>query len=102
MDLQCYDNYMLGSLRDTASSIGQTTWGNSGPHDAGRYNDWPQSTGFFGNQGSYATDYGRFFLAWYSDVLLQHGDRVLEAATDAFAGSTLKVAAKVCVFQAFL
>ena len=92
---QCYDNFLLEQLRFAAQERGQYQWGTSGPHDAGSYNDWPQSTGFFCNQGSFATDYGRFFLEWYSGTLLQHGDRVLEAAADAFAGLPTKLAAKV-------
>ena len=92
---QCYDNFLLEQLRFAAQERGQYQWGTSGPHDAGSYNDWPQATGFFCNQGSFATDYGRFFLEWYSGTLLQHGDRVLEAAADAFAGLPTKLAAKV-------
>ncbi len=41
----------------------------------------PQETGFFCNWGgSWDTDYGRFFMGWYSGALLDHGDRLLTAA----------------------
>jgi len=34
----------------------------------------------------FSSDYGRFFLHWYSSVLLGHGDIILEKAADVFAG----------------
>ena len=53
-------------------------WG--GPHDAGNYNSRPSETGFFMSQGgSWDTDYGHFFLSWYSGMLLQHAQRILTA-----------------------
>ncbi|GJP51534.1 hypothetical protein CLOM_g10699 [Closterium sp. NIES-68] len=94
-EFQCYDKFLLAQLSYAAQEAGQYQWGYSGPHDAGRYNDWPQATGFFGPHGSFATDYGRFFLEWYSSVLLRHGDAILEAATDVFVGLPVKLAAKV-------
>ena len=33
--------------------------------------------------GSWDSEYGRFFLGWYSGALLAHGDRVLAAAAQA-------------------
>lgn len=30
--------------------------------------------------GSWDTEYGRFFLGWYSGALLAHADRILTAA----------------------
>eukprot|EP00850_Spirogloea_muscicola_P004636 SM000020S05986 [mRNA] locus=s20:231535:236334:- [translate_table: standard] len=92
-EFQCYDRYLLAQLKLEADRIGQYDWGYSGPHDAGRYNDWPQATGFF--SGSFTTEYGRFFLEWYSNVLLRHGDQVLEIATGIFEGYKTKLAAKV-------
>lgn len=57
-------------------------WG--GPHDAGNYNSWPEDTGFFASHGgSWDTEYGHFFLSWYSKCLLEHADRVLAAAMKA-------------------
>lgn len=86
---------MLSHLKQAADNIGQYEWGNSGPQDAGHYNDWPQSTGFFKDHGTFTTDYGRFFLAWYSNLLVQHGDRILEAASNIFVGCKVKLAAKI-------
>jgi beta-amylase len=60
--------------------VGQPHWGNSGPHDAGSYCQWPHQTGFFHHQGSWYSEYGRFFLQWYSSLLLQHADQLLSRA----------------------
>ena len=47
-----------------------------------------QETGFFRSWGgSWDTDYGRFFLGWYSSALERHGDRVLAAAARVFRSS---------------
>merc|ERR1711977_184824 len=82
-EFQCYDAYMLADLKVKAVEAGHPEWGHGGPHDAGQYNDCPWDTGFFHPQtGSYDTPYGRFFLAWYSNLLIEHGGRVLKAITE--------------------
>ena len=44
-----------------------------------------QETGFFrGWEGSWDTPYGRFFLSWYSRSLMDHGERLLRAASSVF------------------
>eukprot|EP00160_Parvularia_atlantis_P015484 Unigene4438_Nuclearia_a/m.13560 Unigene4438_Nuclearia_a/g.13560 ORF Unigene4438_Nuclearia_a/g.13560 Unigene4438_Nuclearia_a/m.13560 type:complete len:472 (+) Unigene4438_Nuclearia_a:48-1463(+) len=85
-EFQCYDGYMLESLRSAAAAIGRPEWGNGGPSNAGTYNSRPEDTGFF-NSGfdNYASDYGRFFLEWYSGELLKHAERILAQATPQFA-----------------
>lgn len=78
---QCFDKYMLGRLKDAARAIGRPEWGHGGPHDAGHYNSREWETGFFRNDGgSFETEYGRFFLKWYSEELIQHADRILGRA----------------------
>lgn len=75
---QCFDKYMLKSLQDAAKAIGRPEWGHGGPHDAGHYNSREWETGFFRNDGgSYLSEYGKFFLGWYSNELIQHADRIL-------------------------
>ena len=57
--------------------------GLGGPHDCGHYNAAAWETGFFVSQGgSWDSEYGRFFLSWYSGALLAHADRVLAAAAE--------------------
>ncbi|GAB4819848.1 hypothetical protein N2152v2_006894 [Parachlorella kessleri] len=84
-EFQCYDRRALASLARAACAVGHPEWGNSGPHDAGNYNSAPEETGFFCSWGgSWDSPYGRFFLSWYSGALLEHGDRMLRAATSIF------------------
>eukprot|EP00898_Chlorokybus_atmophyticus_P008506 jgi/Chlat1/8657/Chrsp87S08054 len=95
-EFQCYDKYMLANLKAHAEAAGQPRWGVGGPHDSGHYKQWPEETGFFRTYGgSWDTDYGRFFLEWYSNNLVQHGSRVLAAAEEVFKGTNVQLAAKV-------
>ncbi|XP_047088430.1 inactive beta-amylase 9-like [Lolium rigidum] len=92
-EFQCYDKHMLARLKQHADSSGRPLWGLAGPHDAPRYDDPPESSGFF--RGSWQTEYGSFFLSWYAGELLAHGDRVLAAATRVFFGKQIELSAKV-------
>lgn len=91
-EFQCYDQYLLRSLRKAAEARGHTSWAR-GPDNAGHYNSRPHDTGFFRDGGDYDSYYGRFFLKWYSQVLVDHGDHVLSLAKLAFEGT--RIAAKV-------
>lgn len=84
-EFQCYDMRALQQLHDAAIQHGQANWGYAGPANAGDYTSRPANTGFFGNgPDNYQSPYGQFFLSWYSNALIQHGDRVLEAAASVF------------------
>lgn len=91
-EFQCYDKYLQKSRKKAAEARGHPLWAR-GPDNAGHYNSKPQDTGFFRDGGDYDSYYGRFFLRWYSQVLLDHGDRVLSLANLAFEGT--RIAAKV-------
>ncbi|KAH8949020.1 hypothetical protein BDL97_10G008300 [Sphagnum fallax] len=91
-EFQCYDKYLMESLKKAAEERGHPEWA-TGPSNAGGYNSKPQDTGFFRDGGDYDSYYGRFFLNWYSKVLIEHGDQVLRLANLAFEG--VKIAAKV-------
>ncbi|XP_059651413.1 beta-amylase 7-like [Cornus florida] len=82
-EFQCYDQYLLKSLRKAAEARGHSFWA-QGPDNAGSYNSRPHETGFFCDGGDYDGYYGRFFLNWYSLVLVDHGDLVLSLAKLAF------------------
>lgn len=44
-----------------------------------------QETGFFQTwNGGWQSPQGEFFLGWYSDALLEHGERMLTAVTSVF------------------
>ncbi|XP_059634168.1 beta-amylase 7-like isoform X2 [Cornus florida] len=87
-EFQCYDQYLLKSLRKAAEARGHSFWARV-PDNAGSYNSRPQDTGFFCGGGDYDGYYGRFFLNWYTQVLVDHGDRVLSLAKLAFDGTCI-------------
>eukprot|EP00892_Ulva_mutabilis_P000606 jgi/Ulvmu1/10546/UM064_0084.1 len=94
-EFQCYDGYMLSALQAAALDIGQPEYGAWGPHDAGTYCLWPSQTKFFRDNGSWSSDYGQFFLSWYSTALLDHADAMLEVASKLFGSSPLKLQVKL-------
>lgn len=91
--LQCYDKYLKADFKEAVTDAGYPNW--EFPDDTGEYNDTPESTGFFASRGAYLSEQGEYFLTWYSNKLLQHGDDILEAANRVFLGCKLKLAAKV-------
>ncbi|XP_075671883.1 beta-amylase 7 [Castanea sativa] len=91
-EFQCYDQYLLRSLRKAAEHRGHSSWAR-GPDNAGSYNSRPLETGFFCDGGDYDGYYGRFFLNWYSQIVVDHGDRVLSLAKLTFDGT--RIAAKL-------
>ncbi|XP_051144602.1 beta-amylase 3, chloroplastic [Andrographis paniculata] len=94
-EFQCYDKYMKASLAATAEAIGKEDWGQGGPHDAGQYNQFPEDTGFFRREGRWDSEYGKFFLEWYSGKLLEHGEKILTTAKGIFQGTGAKLSGKV-------
>ncbi|CAN1308719.1 Beta-amylase 2, chloroplastic [Linum perenne] len=91
-EFQCYDKYLMKSMRKAAEIRGHSFWGRA-PENAGSYNSPPHTTGFFRDGGDFDGHYGRFFLNWYSRVLIDHGDRILALANLAFEGT--KISAKL-------
>lgn len=84
-EFQCYDRHALASLAQAAAEIGHPEWGHGGPHNSGTYNNSPESTGFFtSNSGSWSTQYGQFFLNWYSEALIKHGQNLMKIASSVF------------------
>ncbi|GKT22002.1 Glycoside hydrolase, family 14 like protein, partial [Aduncisulcus paluster] len=78
---QCWDKYMLDSWADYATDQGHSEW-NTPPTDAGSYNSVVSDTEFF--TSGFDTPYGIAFLTWYADVMIQHGDDILQMAQYAF------------------
>ncbi|OIT01101.1 PREDICTED: beta-amylase 1, chloroplastic-like [Nicotiana attenuata] len=93
---QCYDKYMLSSLKTAAEEAGKPEWGYTGPTDAGEYNNWPEDTTFFKKEsGGWDCPYGEFFLTWYSQMLLDHGERILQSTKAIFENKGIKISVKV-------
>ncbi|KAI5083026.1 hypothetical protein GOP47_0002769 [Adiantum capillus-veneris] len=85
-EFQCYDKYFQKNLAKAAKHRGHTEWGRA-PDGIGEYNSKPQDTDFFRDGGEWDSYYGRFFLRWYAQQLIDHGDRVLSLANLAFEGT---------------
>ncbi|KAK3010051.1 hypothetical protein RJ639_012820 [Escallonia herrerae] len=106
--LQCYEDFMISfmnkfepllgiftherfairieDLKVAAWEEGKPHWGNKGPEDAGSYNSLPFGVPFFGEgQENFLSDYGHFFLEWYSDRLIGHADAILAMAANMLA-----------------
>jgi len=95
-EFQCYDKYMLQSLRQASIGAGHPEWGNSGPDNAGSYDSNPDNTAFFtGGFDNYASSYGQFFLKWYSSALINHGSAILSRAKSIFGPTGASISAKV-------
>ncbi|KAF8409738.1 hypothetical protein HHK36_005817 [Tetracentron sinense] len=82
-EFQCYDKYMMEDLKMAACQEGKPQWGDKGPQNAGYYNSLPSGAPFFEEgRESFISDYGRFFLEWYSGRLICHADAVLAKAAN--------------------
>ncbi|EPS69162.1 hypothetical protein M569_05606, partial [Genlisea aurea] len=101
-EFQCYDENLLRNLKHHAEVSGNPLWGLGGPHDASGYGQSPISSGFFAeNGGSWDTPYGDFFLGWYSDQLIRHGDRMLSLLASAFRGIPVSLCGKIPLMHSF-
>nr|BAN41649.1 beta-amylase precursor, putative [Entamoeba invadens] len=85
-EFECSDKYSLAKLQAAATAAGHSEWGSASPSNAGTYNSRPpSSTGFFGSgSDNYASAYGKFFMDFYSNMLLEHTKNVLSSAKDVF------------------
>ncbi|KAK2370281.1 beta-amylase 3, chloroplastic [Trifolium repens] len=92
-EFNCYDKYLQADFKEAATKAGHPEW--ELPDDAGLCNDIPESTTFFRSKGTYQTEKGKFFLTWYSNKLLIHGDEILDQANKVFLGCKVKLAAKI-------
>ena len=100
-EFQCYDRRALASLARAAEEVGHPEWGHSGPQDVGHYNSCPEDTAFFRTwNGIWNTEYGRFFLSWYSKALIDHGERMLQAAASVFCIRNLNTASSSQMYRA--
>ncbi|KAM4116275.1 hypothetical protein ACJW30_02G037000 [Castanea mollissima] len=95
-EFQCYDKNMLSILKQHAEANGNPLWGLGGPHDAPTYDDSPNSNNFFREHGgSWVSPYADFFLSWYSNQLISHGERLLSLASSTFGETATTVYGKV-------
>ncbi|EIE26308.1 glycoside hydrolase, partial [Coccomyxa subellipsoidea C-169] len=80
-EFQCYDKFMMESLRQAAEEVNEEEWGDPPREGAGTANSAPWETEFFAltNSGGWLQPYGKFFMEWYSGRLIQHGADILDA-----------------------
>ncbi|KAK4802434.1 hypothetical protein SAY86_000637 [Trapa natans] len=90
LKIQCYDKYLQQNLRKAAKLRGHSFWERI-PDNAGQYNSRPHETGFFCKRGDYDSYYGRFFLHWYAQTLVDHADNVLSLSNVAFEDTRIIV-----------
>lgn len=102
-EFQSYDFKALESVKQAAAAVGHPEWGmGGGPGNAGSYNCRPygwnnnqQDCSFFTDGfDSYYSDYGKFFLKWYSDSLVKHGEELTIRAREVF-GQELTLSMKI-------
>lgn len=87
---------MLASLSASAQRVGMHEWGDRGPPETSHLKENTEETDFFRSEdGSWNTPYGRFFLEWYSGMLLLHGERLCIAANSIFWGTGVSICAKI-------
>ncbi|CAI9101822.1 OLC1v1039238C1 [Oldenlandia corymbosa var. corymbosa] len=89
-EFQCYDHYLAHSLRMAAYTKGYTEL-SEGPLEVGAYNSQPLDLGFFRDGGQYDEYHGRFFLEWYSKVLIDHRDLILSQAKQVFDNTPIAI-----------
>jgi Glycosyl hydrolase family 14 len=94
-ELQCFDSRMLEDLKSSATAQGHPPdWGVP-PEDTGTYNAAPRESSFF--RRGYATPRGTFFLAWYSNAMLEHGRNMLDVASAALGRHALTTTVTLAV-----
>lgn len=86
---------MLASLDACARKAGMEQWVNGGPLGASNLLHDPEETSFLRSNGSWDTSYGRFFLEWYSGMLVLHGERLCSVTQAIFLHTGTKISAKV-------
>ena len=79
---QCYDEMFKQMFMKDAKEAGHKDW-DSPPNDTGySYNENPGEPTFW--KSGYKSEYGKFFLNWYSQKLIEHGRNVLKIARKIF------------------
>ena len=89
--LEMYDEMFREKFAKDAKEAGHPEW-TSPPNDIGDgYNVYPGGPTFWTT--GYKTEYGKFFLSWYSQKLIEHGREVLRTARKVFP--TTEISGKV-------
>lgn len=89
-EFQCYDQYLVKNLRKAAEASRYSLW-EIVPKNARSYYFKPDDidTGSFYDRLQNKKFYNKFFLGWYSQVLVDHADLMLNLAKLAFEGTCI-------------
>ncbi|KAG6405354.1 hypothetical protein SASPL_132943 [Salvia splendens] len=108
--IQVYSDFMRSFRKRFKDYIGEVVvevQGGMGPCGELRYPSYPESNGtwrfpgigefqcYDKRDGTWNSEYGQFFMEWYSSKLLDHGEKILGAANIIFQGSGAKLSGKV-------
>lgn len=91
-EFQAFSPRMKELFANASKQAGHPEW-TSPPTDAGSYNSRPDETSFFTN--GYRSAYGNHFMNWYTQLLIDHGRRILTDAVSIFKPLGVGVAMKV-------
>ena len=84
---QCYDEEFKKIFKEDSEKAGHSEW-TSPPTDTGdSYNEFPGGPEFW--RTGYTTDFGKHFLKWYTQKLIDHGRNVLKIAREVFPKTKL-------------
>ncbi|OHT12824.1 glycosyl hydrolase [Tritrichomonas foetus] len=83
---QCYDSMFKKQFKEDAAAAGHSEW-DSPPGDTGDYNVRPYGSSFWSD--GWKSEYGKFFLKWYQNQLIDHGSNVLKIARELFPSTRL-------------
>lgn len=91
---------MLASLNACAREIGMNEWGYGAPQEAGNWRHNPENTLFLRREDNFwHSPRSKFFLEWYSGMLLLHGERICREAETIFRGTEVNISAKVAAIH---
>jgi len=91
-EFQCYDKNMQQAWADYCEEHRHKDWAKRFP-DVKGYASEPSRSRFLSKD--IHSDYGKFFMRWYADFLLAHGDRVLSVARECFAKFGIEISGKI-------
>ncbi|WVZ72960.1 hypothetical protein U9M48_021340 [Paspalum notatum var. saurae] len=92
---QCYDKFMQASLNAHAQILGIQEGGNGSSTGTDCQQKLEETSFFCTDGGHWDTPYGRFFLEWYSGMLLLHGERLCMIADAIFSDTGVTISGKV-------
>lgn len=92
--------YMIASLDGCARELGMAVWvGQGAPRDSSTESSLDKVNSPQREYGPLVTEHGRFFLTWYSRMLLLHGERICREAEAIFRGTEVNLSAKVAAIH---